>query len=294
MEKDKEKIYILLGALKFQKLVFVIEKLKYKILGKFPKFVKLNEKLIDISYNKRLKRTTTEEEKNIIKEQCLKEKLYLRKEINTKQNRNYHYDENNPLSFINYLKFNKNIHIKSLKNNIITITIFITINILFPNLLSHELFIFFISSQLFFSFINFQCINLQNYNLERFNNKRIQELLLRKEKNNQARNLKKYSNCSKKVSNLMKESSEIPSIEDIRNCVENREEKEELLNFALKQRARIAKKEELLEKRKKLTKIKAILENEDMSCNFSQYNGIIRPINEKQQDIILKKERKIK
>jgi hypothetical protein len=291
MKKNKEKIYVLLGALKFQKIVFIAENLKFKLIDKIPSFVKLNEKLIDIYCNKNLKKANSEEEKNHIREICLKQKLYLRKEINIKQNRNYHYDENNPLNFINYLNINKKIHVRGLTNNIITIILFSTIFIVFPNLLSKELFLFIILSQLLFSFINFQCINLQNYNLERFNNERIQKLLLRKEKINKEKNLKRYLNCSKKISNLMTETNDVPTIEIARNCLDNIEEKQELLNLAIMQRK---KREKLLEERKKLIEIKAASEKSSLSCNDIQSGDIIQPIKKERQNIALKKERKLK
>jgi hypothetical protein len=290
MKKNKEKIYVLLGALKFQKIVFIVEKLKFKLIDKIPSFIKLNDKLIDVYCNKNLKKANSEEEKNNIKELCLKQKLYLRKEINIKQNRNYHYDENNPLNFIKYLNINKKIHVRGLTNNVITIILFSAIFIVFPTLLSKELFLFIILSQLLFSFINFQCINLQNYNLERFNNERIQKLLLKKEKINKEKNLKRYLNCSKKISNLMTETNDVPTIEIARNCLDNIEEKQELLNLALSQRK---KREKLLEERKKLMEIKATLGKDSLSCNNIQSNDIIQPINKEELNIAFTKERKL-
>ena len=135
MESINKKIKTceLLGAKQFQKVVFLVEKIKYKIIEKF--FPNVED-----WYNKRcenrkeflLKKCKTEEEKEKINDFFKMEKMKFKKELIYKENRNYHVDCNNPNKIKEYLNINKNIHKKSLISNLV-LTILITLFIIiFP------------------------------------------------------------------------------------------------------------------------------------------------------------------
>ena len=111
--QKRTKICEKLGALKFQKVVFKVEKIKYDILQKVcPNFIKYYEKLSDKIVKRKLKKYHSEPRKKEILENHRLNKMLMRKEINRKQNRNYHIDEYLPTSMVHYLEWNKKIHKK--------------------------------------------------------------------------------------------------------------------------------------------------------------------------------------
>ena len=109
-----------LGALQFQKLVFLLERVKYYVVDKFfPNTVSDYSKRLDKRMSKELKKCNNDTERIEIVNKYRFAKLKYKKEINNKENRNYHVDMNNPLEFIKYLEKNKKIHVNGLKSNVI-------------------------------------------------------------------------------------------------------------------------------------------------------------------------------
>ncbi len=70
-------------AKKFQKAVFLVEKVKFKVVNKIPNFISTYEKLVDYKSKKRLKHTSTKKEKQTIYEHARIAKLAIRRELRT-------------------------------------------------------------------------------------------------------------------------------------------------------------------------------------------------------------------
>lgn len=65
--KKKIKLCEKLGALKFQKAVFKIEEIKYKLIKKlFPNYIKYIDLIINFNRNLKLKKAKTKEERTLI------------------------------------------------------------------------------------------------------------------------------------------------------------------------------------------------------------------------------------
>ena len=218
----KIKLYEKLGAKKFQKAVFLVEKVKFKVVNKIPNFISTYEKLVDYKSNKRLKHASTKKEKQAIYEQARIAKLAMRRELRTSQNRNYHINHNNPLEIKTYLEWNKSIHKKGLVKNIILIPIFSflllsNIEIAFPLLLF----------EMISTVINFECINIQNYNLCQF--KKIEDKLIEREKRKILSNIKSHGEASKVIYDTMqKKEDKIPNIDDIIENIKTKEQAEQM------------------------------------------------------------------
>ena len=66
---------------KFQKAVFLVEKVKFKVVNKIPNFISTYEKLVDYKSKKWLKHSSTKKEKQTIYEQARIAKLAIRREL---------------------------------------------------------------------------------------------------------------------------------------------------------------------------------------------------------------------
>lgn len=218
----------MLGAEKFQKIVFYIEKLKYKIIEKFfPNIDKFYNNWVDKIRDKKLKKCNNElEYKKIIEEYRLK-KIRLKKEITTKKNRNYHIDLNKPNEIKEYLELNKKIHAKNLKVNFISIIIIVLLSLFTSNLFINILFVF----QVISGIINFQCINLQNYNLCRLENEKTKRILKKIEERNNEYFDKKMKQGAKIIGNSFRQTKDLPSNTDIVNNITSKKEAIELLEY---------------------------------------------------------------
>lgn len=243
--KIKIKIYTILGAEVFQKIVFKVEKIKYIILEHiFPNSYDFLERVSDKSYN-RMQRGNHYEDPQTKREYVL-QKLKYRKELVTSQNRNYHYNPESPTECIGYLKKNRKIHQKGVISNIVLLVVIFVLS----NVLTSIPSIYIISGYLFeiFSlFINFECINLQNYNLERLENERTLELLKKKEQKNIESDLKNYRECSKVVSSRIMQSTKVPTVKEVTDEIKTSEQAEQLRIMAAR---RLSYLESLKEEKK--------------------------------------------
>lgn len=241
-----------LGALQFQKLVFILERVKYLIVDNFfPNTVNDYSKRLDKKMSKELKKCKSEEEKIDIVNKYRFAKLKYKKEINKKENRNYHVDMNNPLEFVKYLEKNKKIHVNGLKGNVIVSVIAIIVSILFNNpfpVVLNSLLIYEVISAI----INFECINLQNYNLCRFHDERMQRVLKRYEDKKRKEFEKNMGEGKKVISKAFSNTDDIPTVDEVISQITTKEEVQELLNYAKIE----------LNKKKKNNKEEIVLDNE--------------------------------
>lgn len=218
-----------LGAKWFRKCALKLEELKYKIIDRlFPNYEELYEARLTKKYDKELEKPHTDEEKEKIKFTYHKKILEARKEKNSKRNRNYHLNRDNPMEMVKHLENNKRIHVKGLiKNGVIYGTLIILFILKVPLYVTIPLTVLNTIS----SAINFECINLQNYNIKRFeaNKDKFEELRKRKEE----RDLEKYKDISHVVSTTINNSREIPKKEDIVGALTTREQILQMRNLIL-------------------------------------------------------------
>jgi hypothetical protein len=231
--KDDLKIYKLLGAEVFQKIVFKLESFKFLIIDKlFPNAKVRYEKSCDKKVENKCKKLTSEEDKRNVKSYYKIQKLKYRKELVHKKNRNYHLNLNDPDETVGYLKINKKIHQRGIINN----AILIIISVLAMWVASGPLAICFLSLLIFNVggvVINFQCINLQNYNLKRFelNEKKIRKFSKRK----QDKSIEQYGEAATLISTQIEKSEHIPEpneiVREANNLEQLRQMKELLLSY---------------------------------------------------------------
>lgn len=220
-----------LGAERFQKIVFTVERIKFKIIKKyFPNYLKNYESYCDKRCKKDLKRASNEKEREAIITHYREQKLLNRKEINTKKNRNYHLDNIRPSDTIRYLKWNKKIHQKALTRDIVLFPIFTGLA-----LAGLEVFVPLVIGNLLSSYINFQCVNLQDYNIYRF--KKHEAALNRIEKRKVAEREESFSKAAEVINQAVKgtskETPEIPSIDEVIGKVENKEQLTQFRNMII-------------------------------------------------------------
>ena len=219
------KINELLGARKFQKCVFALEKLKYKMIEKFfPNMQTKYEKSLYDELEKKLSKDITEEEKNVLIKKYQMNILLSRSENNNKQNRNYHVNKDNPMDFIKYLKQNKKIHVRSIIKNGIIYIILIPL-VVFSNI-SKTITIPLLLINTISTLINFECINLQNYNIKRFEQNKVKLDSIRKKR--EEKDLERYKEISKIISDKLNENKEIPKVEEIVDRITTKEQLQEM------------------------------------------------------------------
>lgn len=225
------KVCELLGAKQFQKLVFILERLKYQIIDKcFPNIQEWYDKYNERSLGRKLSRCNEFEQKQIIDEYRFA-KLLFKKELIYKQNQNYHMDLENPTNFCNYLRFNKKIHIEGLKSNIL----FIMGAIIFKLVINNPVIDMILMCNLISMIINFECINLQNYNLCRLENAQMKTFLERREKKIKEDKVKRYGEGFRVIGKTFQEVDDIPMISDVLENVKTNEEKQQLLLYLKRQ-----------------------------------------------------------
>lgn len=216
--EDKITIYEKLGASRFQNVVFKAEKVKFKVLKTIcPNFLKYHDKYIDWQKNKALKKVKSEEARKKIIEKAIWQKKMTHKEFNRELNRNYHMNLKRPTEIVPYLKWNKKVHMKGIKKDVIAIPILIGIS-----LLGFTAAIPLLIIELGSAFINFECINIQNYNLERFQSKA--EKLKKIEIKNIIKSEEKYSDAYGLITKKHQEKEDIPTIDEIVSNIKNKEQ----------------------------------------------------------------------
>ncbi len=222
MKKDyrkKQELCKRLGAESFQKVVFKVEDLKYKLLKKlWPNFISFYDKQLDKKKRKELRKEKDPEKRKQIKEKYRYEKMAIRKEFNREQNRNYHMDMNKPLEILHYLNWNKRVHTKGLVQNLIAIPL-----LSIATALGFGIAIPFLVEEVFSLFINFQCINIQNYNIYRIEER--EETFKKLEERRLRSNIAQYGEAAKVIDKTLASTEEIPTFKEI---LENAKTPEEL------------------------------------------------------------------
>lgn len=250
---EKRELYRFLGAEEFQKAVFFLERIKYKIMDKFFPNVQIKyEKRLNKQFKKRI------QEEPLVNQQALlqeyqNQKLAFRKEMVYKENRNYHYNPNYPTNFLKYLDWNKKVHIEGIKKDILFLIGGSTLTLALGN--PAPLFSFlFCLIQCISLMIDFECVNLQNYNLDRFQNERTKSLLKKKEEKNIKNNLQKLGDSIVPVSKAVTEKVELPSIEEVIDQITTAEQAKCLLAYVKEQYANLEqhKEKSIYEKKRRI------------------------------------------
>lgn len=216
-----------LGAKKFRKLVLLVEDLKFKTIKKLcPRYIYWYDKLCDRKRDKQLKEVSTPEKRKEIVDHYRRQKLIMRKEFHRGKNRNYHIDKNKPTEILHYLNWNKKVHKQGMIRNAIAIpALAIAAGLGIAPLVT----IPFLITEIGSLFINFQCVNLQNYNIYRY--KEREEETKKKEEIRINNNIERYSKAGAVVSRSMEKTDDIPSLTNIIDSIETKEELEQLRNL---------------------------------------------------------------
>ena len=186
-----------LGAKNFQKFVLELEQIKYRFLKKcFPKLPTWYEKKMNQSFQRKAKKCKSQEEREVLEKTYQTQKRMFYKSWNHEKNRNYHLLESSSDEFLQWLQWNKNVHLKSLAFNFVLIPLMIRGAIIGTGVSAAFCFIMLVY-ELISAGINFSCINLQNYNYCRImlHKEKIDRLLQKK----QQMVMKKYGPVSQKL-----------------------------------------------------------------------------------------------
>ena len=223
-KKDLKK-YEKLGALRFKKIVLNIERVKYKFESKFTPFLlRSYDKISDYFKKKSLNKVKSIEDKERISKDFICKKMLFHKQLNKRMNANYHMDNENPLEIIDYLKWNKKIHERLFKKNLVCIPLFVGISFINPVVGG----VFFVG-ETFSLIINFECINLQNYNLTRL--EIVKDKLIKKQLRQQQKYVEENEEAIELISEKINEKNDMLSFEDITNLIKNIDSREKLLQI---------------------------------------------------------------
>ena len=220
--KKKMRLYKSLGAEEFQKVVFCVEKIKFKVLKKVcPNFTKYFDKFCNFKRKRAINKANSEEEINKINKIYTFEKIAMRKEFNQEKNRNYHMDSNKPTDIYKYLEWNKDVHKKGLIKDAILIPILTAGTITaIPGALP------LLIAELISAGINFECINIQNYNICRY--KLAEDIIKRKEEKRINKNIEEYQDAAEVISKTITKKEDLPTMNEIIDNIENRNQLEQL------------------------------------------------------------------
>lgn len=173
--KRKKELHEKIGALGFREIVLKLERLKFKVMKKIcPNFVVYYEKWCDFNTKRMIGKAKSSEEAELIELVNKMSKLKTKKEWNKEENRNYHIDNKYPTQIINYLNWNKAIHQKNLKNDVVAISLlslgtYCSLPLMLPLLI--------VSCAS--TIIDLECINLQEHSIAEY--EICKPLLIKKE-----------------------------------------------------------------------------------------------------------------
>lgn len=228
--KAKMKKAEALGALEFQKVVFAAEKVKFKIAKKvFPNFMNHYDKYCEKTRKRYLKKAKTDEEAKNINRNITILKLETKKEFNQEKNRNYHMNSKSPTEIYDYLLMNKRIHENGIKKNIVVIglsTVGVALGVT-PLIILTII-------ELIDMGINFECINIQNYNIYRY--KLLEDKLIQREERRLQKNIEEYGDVAKIVYEKMETTENTPSITEIIDSLQTKEQANKLKELLLKEK----------------------------------------------------------
>lgn len=226
----KKETYEKLGAKQFKKLVFKVEKIKWKIIKKlFPNYLNRMEKNIRKVRDKQIKKAKSQEEINKINATYKKNVMLMKKEYNTELNINYHLDINNPEETKKYLEYNKKVHKSWLKIDAVAAPILIGLLAM-----GHTWTIPLIAILGVEALKNFECINLQNYSIACLEEKK--EKLKQLSIKTIERKRKKYGEAQDVITKVVTESDNIPNIDKVISEAKSKESLEQLRKLLLKEK----------------------------------------------------------
>lgn len=252
MACNKTKLYCLLGAEKFQKSVFLLEKLKYKAIDKFfPNVKEWYESQLDKQFKRKIRRENIENQEELLSE-YQSQKLAFRKELVYRQNRNYHYNPNYPTRFIQYLKWNKKVHVNGIRRDIVSLLGIVLFWFLFGNPTSVVPFLL-LGGTVLSLVINFSCVNLQNYNLSRFEDEKTYSFLEKWEERKRTQNLEKLGDAIVPVSKAITSQIALPTVEQVVAQIETKEQAQKLKEYVEEQYRRL-EQSQIVEKGKEKVK----------------------------------------
>lgn len=234
--KKKKKICEKFGAEKFQELVFITEKIKYKVMKKImPNFLDFYDKETEKIQKKRIKKAKTKEEIIEINKASNYAKLRTHREYNREQNRNYHINKTDATEIYGYLEWNKNVHKNGLMWNTIFGSVWSIAIILAPEIAT-PYFIVLLAIEAIKALINFECINLQNYNICRY--KLVEDRIVQREIRRVKSEIGDYGEAAKIVHEKITGEEKLPSISEIIDSMETKVQSEQLKNIILREMAR--------------------------------------------------------
>ena len=222
-EKQKKlKRYERLGAVKFQKVVFKVEEIKFYLLKKLcPNFIAYFDTYCDWKQKRAIKQAKTEEERKEIRQKIKLAKMAMRKEMNQEKNRNYHINPKRPTEIFEYLNWNKQVHKRGLTKDAICILIFLIGTILQIPLAAPLLIYEIINAA-----VDFECINIQNYNLCRLEH--LKPNLQKKEERIIQRSIEEYGSAAEVIHKSIEQSEKLPTFQEILDNIENKEQLEQM------------------------------------------------------------------
>lgn len=228
---DKEKLYRLLGASWFQKVVLKVEDLKFKFIDRFcPNIDKWYCNYCDKRVHKLCLKVDSKEEKERIRLNYNFKKMSFKKELRDKKNRNYHIDFNNASKFKDYLLWNKKVHRDGMIWNGIWISL-CSLALFFTSGIASVLTSIWLGYNILALGVNFECVNLQNYNILRFEEK--EEVLKKLERRSKKRDVKNFAKVGERIYNKLCNRVEIPRSSDVVSDITDKEELEQLRRLAL-------------------------------------------------------------
>ena len=228
---NKKKLYEKCGAIWFQKIVFKVERLKFKMIDKLcPNIGNWYDKQCDKKANKLCNKTDDEIEKNNIRLKYNYKKMFFKRELAEKKNRNYHMNTNNANSFRKYLNWNKKMHCRGMiKNGISIVGSALVLGL--TSGFSSSLAALYLTYNLICLGVNFECVNLQNYNIYRFDEKR--EILEKIEKRQKESDAKKYHKVGETIYKKLEGKVELPKQEEVISSITNIDELMQLRSLAI-------------------------------------------------------------
>jgi len=223
--KKKMNTYEKLGALKFQKVVFGVEKAKFKILKTIcPNFIKYADKFLDFQKRKAMDKATSEREADRISKETIDKKIAIRTEFYREKNANYHMNLKKPTKMKTYLELNKQIHQYGIIFNAVVIPLAVT-----GVVAGAPWAIPILVTEVVDAFVNFECINIQNYNLCRF--KLAEETLIKKEMRETKKKVEEYGGLAEELHKTREKKGDILSIEEVLTSAKDNEKLDQLIKL---------------------------------------------------------------
>ena len=225
--KRKKELHEKLGALKFRELVLKVEKLKFKVMKKiWPNFINHYEKWCDFNTKRLVKNANSKEEADLIEFNNKMAKLKNRKEWNREENRNYHIDNRYPTEIINYLNWNKEVHQKSLKKDIIFISLF-GLGTCYSLPLALPLLIISCGSAV----VDLECINLQEHSIAEY--ELCKPALIKKERKDTLKRNSEYIEAKKLIGDITLQNRRILTVEEVIGSIKTKEQAEQIKAWAI-------------------------------------------------------------